>query len=91
MIKTLFMLVFKMFMKTLEFRSAVKELLKVVLLSRILWVSMFNSPTNLSDSISREPSNSELALLLLFAFRSSQESLVSSLMMTSTVFRIFCK
>jgi len=70
---------------TLLFRFAENESSKVLLLRRIAAVLKVNVPTILSERSSIEPSKSELALLFSFAFRTVQDSLESSPIMTSTV------
>ena len=88
--KTLFKSVFGMSMTRLELRSAVKELLKIFLSSRMLSVAMENSPSRFLLMDSMEPRNKELAFPVWLVFRSLHESLALSPTMTSTVSRMPC-
>lgn len=90
-ILTLVILTSGILMLMLEFKSVLKELSNVVLFSRMLSVLIVNFPTKPSERCSSAPRSCELALLLLFVFRTCQDFLASSPVRISTVFRTLYK
>ena len=66
-------------------------MLNLVLFSRMRSVEISNSPSKASVMDSNDVRNFELTLRVELVFKMTQDSFAASLMMTSTVSRIFCR